>query len=84
MPPAPTLSRQSWLYQTGDEGVREALPLNHTLPLRSRAEIDMAVGTLETVVDSRGIVESVRLKSTDNSLRDRRCCRRKLSVLNRR
>jgi hypothetical protein len=63
---------ESTSYRTGDEGVSELVLLKHYLPLRTRDEISQsAAGVLELIVDTRGLVESVRLNSPSNRYQDR-------------
>jgi hypothetical protein len=64
--------RATPLFQAGDEGVREPVMLNQYLRERSREDgRDNAAGVLEVVVDTRGLVESVRLNSSANRYRDK-------------
>jgi hypothetical protein len=52
------------LYKSGDPGVIEPVLVKPYLPVRPRPDIpDSALGVLELVVDARGLVESVHLKS---------------------
>jgi TonB family protein len=60
------------IYTSADEGVTEPVPVRPYLP--ERVATGMAEGTsavLELVVDSRGAVESVHLRSPNNHYRDR-------------
>jgi hypothetical protein len=62
----------SHLYKSGDAGVTEPVLVKPYLPLRPHADIpDSALGVLEVVVDARGQVESVHLKSPANRYREK-------------
>ena len=60
------------VYATGDPGVTEPVPIKRyvgEVPLPGTSE--QSTGILEVVVDTRGLVESVRLRSPANRYRDR-------------
>lgn len=60
------------LYTSADAGVTEAILVKPYLPLRAHPDIpDTALGVLEVVVDARGLVESVHLKSPANRYREK-------------
>ena len=60
------------LYKSGDVGVTEPVLVKPYLPLRAQPPIpDSALGVLELVVDARGMVESVHLKSPANRYREK-------------
>jgi hypothetical protein len=60
------------LYKNGDAGVTEPVLVKPYLPLRPRPDIpDTELGVLEVVVNTRGLVESVRLRSPANRYREK-------------
>ena len=60
------------LYTSGDVGVTEPVLVKPYLPLRAHPPIpDTQLGVLELVVDARGLVESVHLKSPANRYREK-------------
>jgi hypothetical protein len=71
--PAPVASSADRrLYFSGDAGVTDAILVKPYLPPRPHPDIpDSALGVLEVVVDARGLVESVHLKSPANRYREK-------------
>jgi hypothetical protein len=60
------------VYTSADAGVTEAILVKPYLPLRPHPDIpDTALGVLEVVVDARGLVESVHLRSPANRYREK-------------
>jgi hypothetical protein len=60
------------LYKSGDPGITDAILVRPYLPPKAQAGIpDTALGVLEVVVDARGLVESVHLKSPANRYREK-------------
>jgi hypothetical protein len=60
------------VYRSGDVGVTDALLVRPYLPPKAQPEIpDTELGVLEVVVDQRGLVESVHLRSPANRYREK-------------
>ncbi len=59
------------IYSTGDEGVTEPVALRQYLPDPAPGTPPSRLGALMLVVDSQGVVESVRLQSPSNRYHDR-------------
>jgi hypothetical protein len=59
------------VYSTGDEGVTEPVALRQYLPDPAPGTPPSRLGALMLVVDSEGVVESVRLQSPSNRYHDR-------------
>jgi hypothetical protein len=59
------------VYSTGDEGVTEPVALRQYLPDPAPGTPPSRLGALMLVVDSQGVVESVRLQSPSNRYHDR-------------
>jgi hypothetical protein len=71
-PPSSAVMPDEQLYKSGDPGVTDAILVKPYLPPRAHADIpDTALGVLEVVVDARGHVESVHLKSPANRYREK-------------
>ncbi len=67
-PPPPDMH----VYRSGDAGIVEPILVKPYLPLRPNPDIpDSALGVLEVVVDARGQVESVHLRSPANRYREK-------------
>ena len=59
------------IYSSGDEGVTEPVALRQYLPDPAPGTPASRLGALMLVVDSQGVVESVRLQSPSNRYHDR-------------
>jgi hypothetical protein len=71
-PPPSAVMPDEQLYKSGDPGITDAILVKPYLPPRPRGDIpDTALGVLEVVVDARGLVESVHLKSPANRYREK-------------
>lgn len=71
-PPPSAVMPDEQLYKSGDPGITDAILVKPYLPPRAHADIpDTALGVLEVVVDARGLVESVHLKSPANRYREK-------------